>query len=61
MSPNGVRILPVRNPYTAAVDYEITAPAPDELAILRFLRKKALLTQAAPPAALVRPGPGVPR
>src|SRR5580693_6849452 len=32
MSPNGVRILPVRNPYTGAVDYEITAPAPDELA-----------------------------
>jgi acyl-CoA reductase-like NAD-dependent aldehyde dehydrogenase len=32
MSPNGVRILPVRNPYTGAVDYEISAPAPDELA-----------------------------
>jgi succinate-semialdehyde dehydrogenase / glutarate-semialdehyde dehydrogenase len=32
MIPNGVRILPVRNPYTGAVDYEITAPAPDELA-----------------------------
>jgi acyl-CoA reductase-like NAD-dependent aldehyde dehydrogenase len=31
MSQNGVRILPVRNPYTGVVDYEITALAPDEL------------------------------
>jgi acyl-CoA reductase-like NAD-dependent aldehyde dehydrogenase len=32
MSRNGARILPVRNPYTGVVDYEITAPSPGELA-----------------------------
>ena len=32
MSPNGRRVLPVRNPYTGAVDYEITPPVPAELA-----------------------------
>jgi hypothetical protein len=65
--PNGRVSLPVRNPYTGEVDYEITPPAPEELAricaglraaqgsILRFPRKKALLTQSAPPAPLVRP------
>lgn len=88
MIQNGRVSLPVRNPYTGEVDYEITPPAPEELAricagltlfktrdvgtnsfgdsalggdrtgpgsILRFLRKKALMTQSAPPAPLVRP------
>ncbi len=32
MSQNGARVLPVRNPYTGAVDYEITPPTPEELA-----------------------------
>ncbi len=32
MSPNGPRILPVRNPYTGEFDYEITPPTAEELA-----------------------------
>jgi succinate-semialdehyde dehydrogenase / glutarate-semialdehyde dehydrogenase len=32
MSQNGRRILPVRNPYTGVVDYEITPPTPADLA-----------------------------
>lgn len=32
MSRNGARILPVRNPYTGVVDYEIIPPTPEELA-----------------------------
>lgn len=31
MIPNGRRILPVRNPYTGVVDYEIIPPTPAEL------------------------------
>jgi hypothetical protein len=120
--PNGGVSIPVRNPYTGEVDYEITPPTAEELtdvcdslraaqvkwgaapleyrtevmlrlcptslqdtfltlfktrdigtnsfadsglggdrtgpgSILRFLRKKALMTQSAPPAPLARPAP----
>ena len=33
MSRSGARTLPVRNPYTGVVDYEITPPTPAELAV----------------------------
>jgi acyl-CoA reductase-like NAD-dependent aldehyde dehydrogenase len=49
MIPNGARILPVRNPYTGVVDYEITAPAPDELArTCQRLRDAQVKWAAAP-------------
>ena len=34
MIQNGRVSLPVRNPYTGEVDYEITPPAPEELPVL---------------------------
>jgi succinate-semialdehyde dehydrogenase / glutarate-semialdehyde dehydrogenase len=49
MSRGGSRILPVRNPYTGVVDYEITAPAPDELAqTCQRLRAAQVKWAAAP-------------
>jgi succinate-semialdehyde dehydrogenase / glutarate-semialdehyde dehydrogenase len=49
MSPNGPRILHVRNPYTGVVDYEITAPAPRELAqTCQSLRAAQVKWAAAP-------------
>jgi acyl-CoA reductase-like NAD-dependent aldehyde dehydrogenase len=39
--PNGPRVLPVRNPYTGELDYEITPPAPRELAATCASLRKA--------------------
>ena len=49
MIPNGRVSLPVRNPYTGEVDYEITPPAPEELArICAGLRAAQVKWAAAP-------------
>src|SRR6185437_12853577 len=47
MSPNGGRVLPVRNPYTGVVDYEITPPTPQELAQTCDRLRAAQVTWAA--------------
>src|SRR6185437_14307240 len=47
MSPNGARVLPVRNPYTGVVDYEITPPTPQELAQTCDRLRAAQVTWAA--------------
>lgn len=49
MIPNGRVSLPVRNPYTGEVDYEITPPTPEELAdTCRQLRAAQVKWAAAP-------------
>jgi succinate-semialdehyde dehydrogenase / glutarate-semialdehyde dehydrogenase len=47
--PNGRVSLPVRNPYTGEVDYEITPPAPEELAKTCQDLRAAQVTWAAAP------------
>jgi acyl-CoA reductase-like NAD-dependent aldehyde dehydrogenase len=47
--PNGRVSLPVRNPYTGEVDYEITPPAPEELATTCQDLRAAQATWAAAP------------
>ncbi|WP_300608770.1 aldehyde dehydrogenase family protein [Trebonia sp.] len=49
MSPNGPRILPVRNPYTGEFDYEITPPTPEELAQTCTRLRAAQVTWGAAP------------
>ena len=47
--PNGRVVLPVRNPYTGEVDYEITPPTAEELTELCDSLRAAQLKWAAAP------------
>jgi acyl-CoA reductase-like NAD-dependent aldehyde dehydrogenase len=49
-APEHARTIPVRNPYNGAVDYEITPPAPDELAASCDRLRKAQQEWGSAPA-----------
>ena len=49
MIPNGPRVLPVRNPYSGAFDYQITPPTPEQLADTCERLRAAQVTWGAAP------------
>jgi acyl-CoA reductase-like NAD-dependent aldehyde dehydrogenase len=51
-TPNGSVHLPVRNPYTGEVDYEITPPTPEELTRRCDSLRAAQVKWAAAPNAV---------